>query len=134
MYQEITIAGNLGRDPELRYLPSGQSVCDFSVAVTERWHNRKTDIQEEKTTWMRVTAWGRLAEICNEHLSKGRQVLVVGTIDASAWTDANNNARATLELTARTVKFLGRKDDAPDWGDAADQPQGQGARDGDIPF
>ncbi len=132
MYQEITIAGNLGRDPELRYLPSGQSVCDFSVAVTERWTDRQTNEAQEKTTWMRVTCWGRLAEICNEHLSKGRQVLVVGTIDASAWTGQDGEARATLELTARTVKFLGRRDDMAD---AAGQPQGQGAHDGaDIPF
>jgi single-strand DNA-binding protein len=132
MYQQITIVGNVGRDPELRYTTSGSPVCDFSVAVNERWTDSQTNEQKDKTTWFRVTCWNRLAETVNQYVQKGRQVLVVGTIDASAWTDQQGEARASLELTARTVKFLGQRDTAPDWGDAGDRPQG--AQNADIPF
>jgi single-strand DNA-binding protein len=111
MYQYTVIVGNEGRDPELRYTPGGQAVCDFSVAVNRRWMDRNSNEQREKTTWFRVTCWGRLAETVNQYVTKGRQILVTGEVDASAWIDGENNARATLELTARDVKFLGRRDE-----------------------
>ncbi len=111
MYQYTVIVGNVGRDPELRYTPSGQAVCDFSVAVSRRWTDRTSNEQREKTTWFRVTCWNKLAETVNQYVSKGRQVLVTGEVDASAWIDSEGNARATLELTARDVKFLGRREE-----------------------
>ena len=133
MFQSITIAGNLGRDVELRYLPSGNPVADFSVAVTETWMDKATNERKESTRWFRVTAWNKLAETCNEFLAKGRQVMVVGTIDASAWLADDGTARASLELRAFKVVFLGKKDDAQ-----ADQG-GHGFADsppnvGNIPF
>jgi len=106
MYQKTVIVGHLGADPEMRYTPSGVPVTTFRVATNRVWTNQEGE-RQEKTTWFRVTAWRRLAETCNEYLSKGRLVLVEGDIDASAWTTSEGEPRATLELTARTVKFLG---------------------------
>ncbi|HEY65726.1 MAG TPA: single-stranded DNA-binding protein [Caldilineae bacterium] len=109
MYQKTVVVGHLGQDPELRYTPSGQSVCSFSVATNRRWTDRNGNPQE-RTTWFRVTAWGKLAELCSQYLSKGRLVLVEGDIDASAWVGQDGQPRATLELTARNVRFLGGRD------------------------
>ncbi len=106
MYQQVVIVGNLGSDPEMRFTPSGIPVTSFSVAVNRRWTDSNGE-QREKTTWFRVTAWRKLAELCNQYLSKGRLVLVEGEVEASAWTDSQGNPRATLELTARNVRFLG---------------------------
>jgi single-strand DNA-binding protein len=110
MYQYTVIVGNVGRDPELRYTPDGTAVCDFSVAVNRRWTSADGQ-QSEKTTWFRVTCWRKLAETVNQYVTKGRQILVTGEVDASAWVGEDGAARATLELTARDVKFLGRRDD-----------------------
>lgn len=108
MYQHTVIVGNVGGDPALRYLADGTAVTDFSVAVGARWSDRVTGETRERTTWFRVTCWGRLAEIANEYVRKGRQVLVAGDVEASAWTDKEGNARATLDLTARELRLLGR--------------------------
>ena len=111
MYQKTVVVGHLGQDPEMRYTPSGQPVCSFSVATNRRWTDRNGQ-EQERTTWFRVTAWGKLAEVCAQYLTKGRLVLVEGDIDASAWVGQDGQPRATLELTARTVKFLGSRDAA----------------------
>ncbi len=111
MYQYTVIVGNVGRDPEMRYTPGGTAVCDFSVAVNRRWTDKQTNEMREKTTWFRVTCWNRLAETVNQYVYKGMRVLVAGEVDASAWVDNEGNPRATLELTARDVKFLSRRDE-----------------------
>lgn len=111
MYQNTVIVGNLGRDPEMRYTPSGIPVTNFTVAVNERWTDQDNQAQE-RTTWFKVTAWRKQAEVCNQYLSKGRQVLVEGRVSASAWQNQAGEPQATLELTARTVKFLGRREAA----------------------
>ncbi len=132
-FQQVIIVGNLGRDPELRYTPTGTAVCDFSVAVNEYWNDRQTGERKEKTTWFRVTAWRELGERCAQYLSKGRQVMVIGTIDASAWTGQDGQARASLELTARDVRFLGVRGEGPSadaGGDYAIVPRD----DEEIPF
>ena len=109
MYQSTTVIGYLGRDPEMRYLPSGNPVTSFSIATTRKWKNAEGQPQE-KTTWFRVSVFGKQAEPCNQYLAKGRLVLVEGDIDVSAWADkTSNEPRATLELRARTVRFLGGK-------------------------
>jgi single-strand DNA-binding protein len=120
MYQSnLIIVGNLGRDPEMRYTPSGVAVTNFSVAVNETWTGQDGE-QQERTTWFRVAAWRKLAEVCNQYLSKGRLVLVEGRVSASAWMPQDGgDPRATLELTARTVKFLGRRE-----AEAYDEGQG----------
>ena len=106
MFSQTIIAGNLGKDPELRYTPNGTAVCNFSVAVNKSWKDRETGEKNEKTTWFRVTAWRGLAETCSQYLSKGRAVLVEGEIDASAWAGQDGEPRASLELTAFNVTFL----------------------------
>lgn len=106
-YQQIIIVGNLGRDPELKYLPSGVPVCNFTVAVSER---RGTgEDRTEKTTWFRVAAWRQQAEIVSQYLTKGRQVMIVGRIDARAYTDNSGQPQASLELTADRVVFLSNR-------------------------
>lgn len=110
MYQLVTIVGNVGKSPELRYLPDGTPVCDFTVATNKRWVTAP-GATEEKATWFKVTCWRKLAETVNQYVVKGCQVLCVGEVEAEAWTDKDGNARATLVLTARDVKFLGKRDD-----------------------
>ena len=106
MYQKTVVIGHLGRDPEMRYTPSGVPVTSFSVATTRKWTNQNGESQE-KTTWFRVTCWRKTAELAAQYLKKGRLVLVEGDIDASAYTDREGSPRASLELTATNLKFLG---------------------------
>jgi len=109
MFQAITLIGNIGSDVEMRFLPNGTPVSSFSLAVNKSWNDQEGN-RQQKTTWFRVTAWRKLAEITAEHLTKGRQVLVVGEMqDAHAWTDKEGNARASLEVTAQTIRFLGSR-------------------------
>ncbi len=108
-YQQVIIVGNLGRDPELRYLQSGVPVCNFTVAVNQVTGSAEN--RTEKTVWFRVAAWRELGERCSQFLAKGRQVMVIGTIDARAYTDNAGQPQATLELTARDVRFLGSRED-----------------------
>ncbi|RME86045.1 MAG: single-stranded DNA-binding protein [Caldilineae bacterium] len=132
MYQNTIIVGNLGRDPEMRYTPSGVPVTSFSVAVNRRWTGQDGQPQE-KTTWFRVTAWRRLAELCNEYLRKGQRVLVEGEVDASAWTGQDGQPRATLELTARNVRFLGGPGAGGEYGESAFH-EGGDLPEEEIPF
>jgi single-strand DNA-binding protein len=111
MFSKTIVVGHLGRDPELRFTPGGQQVCSFSVATNRSWTDQSGQ-QQDKTTWFRVTAWGKLAELCQQYLSKGRLVLVEGEVDASAWTAQTGEPRASLELNARNVRFLGGRDSA----------------------
>jgi single-strand DNA-binding protein len=106
MYQRTVVVGHLGRDPEMRYLPSGTPVTNFSIATSRRWTDAEGQ-QQEKTTWFRVAVFGKQAESCNQYLSKGRLVLVEGEVEANAWTDRNGECRASLELRAFRVRFLG---------------------------
>ena len=109
MYAKTVVVGHLGRDPEMRYTTSGVPVTSFTVATNRRWTDQNGQLQE-KTTWYRVTAWRKLAELCNQYLSKGRMVLVAGDVEASAWMSQDGQPRASLELTARNVRFLGGRD------------------------
>jgi single-strand DNA-binding protein len=106
MFARTIVVGHLGRDPEMRYTQSGVPVTSFSVATTRKWTNANGEPQE-KTTWFRVTCWRKLAELAAQYLQKGRLVLVEGDVDVSTWTDKEGGTRASLELTATTVKFLG---------------------------
>ena len=110
MYQELTIVGNVGGDPVMRYTQSGTAVITISVATNRRWKSADGQPQEE-TTWFRVTAWNKLAETAHEYLHKGSKVLIVGTVSASPWVDRDNNARASLEVRADTIRFLDSKEE-----------------------
>jgi single-strand DNA-binding protein len=106
MYQQITLIGNLGSDPELRYTASNVPVCSFRMAVQKQWQGQDGE-QKEKVTWFRVTAWQKLAEVVSEHLSKGRRVMVVGEVEnAQAYVSKTGELAATNEVTARTIRFL----------------------------
>lgn len=106
-WHQTIIVGNLGQDPEMRYLQDGTSVCSFSVAVSERWTDRRSGERRERTTWYRVSAWRELGETCNRFLSKGRQVMVIGRVSARAYTNREGEVAASLDMQAREVRFLG---------------------------
>ncbi|MGO9179614.1 MAG: single-stranded DNA-binding protein [Candidatus Limnocylindrales bacterium] len=99
------IIGNLGRDPEMRYTPSGQAVTQFTVAVNRNFKGANGDWQEE-TEWFRVVAWGPLAERAAEYLRKGRKVYVEGRLQTRQWEDREGQKRSTTELVAQTVTAL----------------------------
>lgn len=111
MYQKLIIVGNLGRDPEMRYLSDGTAVTNFSVATSRRWTDGSGNPQEE-TTWIRVSAWGRQAEAANQYLNKGSKVLVEGRLrpdkngSPRTYTGQDGIVRASFEMTAETVRFL----------------------------
>ena len=112
MYQQITIVGNVGQDPEMRYTPSGQAVTSFSVAVNKSWVGADGQ-RQDKTLWFKVTCWRKLAETVSAHLKKGSKALVIGEIEeARVWTDKQGESRASLEVTAATVRFLDAKPQA----------------------
>ncbi len=105
-FEQTIVIGNLGNDPELRYTSAGVPVVTFSVAVNRKWTNSDGTPGEE-TKWFRATAWRKLAETCSQYLSKGRTVMVIGRVAASAFTGQDGSPRASLELTAETIRFLG---------------------------
>lgn len=105
-FNSVVIVGRLTRDPELKYAPSGAPVCSFGVATSH--HYTKEDGQKaETTTFLDVTAWRRLAEICSQFLKKGREVLVMGSLRQSRWTDAKTNQpRSKIKVVAQNVQFF----------------------------
>lgn len=107
-FNKITIIGNLGRDPELRYTPQGDAVCDFSVAVNERKRDKTGEFQDV-TTWFKVTFWRKQAENASKFLTKGRQVYVEGRLQVEEWTDRDGNNRQSLVIQGSELQFLGEK-------------------------
>jgi len=107
----VILIGNLGRDPELRYLQSGQAVTSFSVATNDRWTDREGKPQE-RTEWHRVVVWGKQAENCANYLAKGRSVYIEGRLQTREWEDKEGQKRQTTEIVAQTVQFLGGRDGA----------------------
>ena len=141
MYQKTILVGNLGRDPEMRYAPSGQPVTNFSLA-TNRHYTDASGERVKETIWFRVSAWGRLAETCAEYLRKGSKVLVEGRLTADPatggpriWRRQDGSAAASFEISAASVQFLSSRMDDEDF----DSPDGEPATTGqssdeDIPF
>lgn len=119
------IIGNLGRDPEVRYTQDGTAVANFTVATSESWTDKNTGEKRENTEWHRIVVWRRLAEICGEYLSKGRQVYVEGKLQTRSW-EQDGITRYTTEIVANTVQFLGSRDNAA----GGPPPQGGGPRQG----
>jgi single-strand DNA-binding protein len=143
MYHTIILVGNLGRDPEMRYTPSGQAVTNFSVAVNDSYTSSSGE-RVERTIWVRVSTWGKQAETCNQYLKKGRKVLVEGRLipDSSTggpriWTRQDGTPAASFEVSATTVRFLSSKSDSDEGGyPAGEFGTGGQASEGDdhIPF
>jgi single-strand DNA-binding protein len=112
-YQQITLVGNVGRDPELKYTQSGVAVTDFSLAVNRKWTDSNGE-RKEQVTWYRVTCWRKTAEIVAQYVKKGRQVMVVASqIEANAYAGNDGEPRASLDVTADQVIFLSGEESQP---------------------
>jgi single-strand DNA-binding protein len=143
MYHTLILVGNVGRDPEMRYTPSGQPVTSFSVA-TNRQYTANSGETVKETIWFRVTTWGKTAEVCNQYVKKGSKVLVEGRLTPDAntggprvWTAQDGSSRASFEVTASTVRFLSSRGDGdgPSMGSGGDMGGSfVGAPEEDIPF
>src|SRR4051794_30670435 len=103
---KVILVGRLGQNPEVRYTPSGAAVANFSVATNESWTD-KSGQKQERTEWHRVVVWGKLAELCNQYLAKGRQVYLEGRLQTRQWQDKDGQTKYTTEVQAQTVQFLG---------------------------
>jgi single-strand DNA-binding protein len=107
---KVIIIGNLGRDPEVRYTPSGSAVCNVSVATTRNWKNRESGEKQEETEWHRVVFYDRLAEIAGEYLKKGRPVYVEGRLKTRKWQDKEGKDTYTTEIIAEQMQLLGSRE------------------------
>jgi single-strand DNA-binding protein len=103
---KVMIIGHLGRDPEMRYTPSGRPVTTFNVATTRTW-NKSDGERHTETEWFNVVAWGSLAEICKEHLTKSQQVYIEGRLQTRQWEDSAGNKRTSTEIVANEMIILG---------------------------
>jgi single-strand DNA-binding protein len=140
---KVILVGNLGSDPQVRYTPGGQAVANFNIATSERFNNKAGE-KEERTEWHRIVAWGKLAEICQQYLKKGKQVYIEGRLQTRQWEDQQGQQRQTTEIVAQNMQMLGRVGDAPgggggdfssqDFGSAEPAPQGASTTDDDLPF
>ena len=140
MYQTVIVVGNLGRDPEMRYIPSGQAVTSFSMATSRKYTGSDGQLVDE-TTWFRISVWGRQAEACNQYLKRGSRVLVEGRLRPDPatggpriWTRQDGTPGASFELTASFVRFLSSRGEESAYpaGDYGGQPATE--PDDDIPF
>src|SRR5258708_16856558 len=108
---KVILVGRLGKDPEIKYTPSGSPVAKFTLATDEVFKDRAGE-QQRRTEWHTVVAWNKLAEICGEYLTKGKQIYIEGSIRSHQWEDQNGNKRTAYEIVARDMKMLGSKADA----------------------
>ena len=142
MYQKIIIVGNLGRDPEMRYMPDGTAVTSFSVATNRRWTDRNSGQPVDETTWFRINVWGRQAEPANQYLSKGSKVLVEGRLrpdpqsgGPKLFTRQDGTVGASYEITADSVQFLSGREESAGYRDSDESYDGEPAQEeDDIPF
>ena len=104
---KVILIGNLGQDPETRYMPSGGAVTNFTLATNESWKDKQTGEQKDRTEWHKVAMFGRLAEIAAEYLRKGSQVYVEGRLQTRKWQDRDGNDRYTTEIVANEMQMLG---------------------------
>ena len=137
MLNKVFLIGNLGRDPEVRTTPSGQSLAKFSLATTDRWKDREGN-RQERTEWHNIICWGRQAEIAGQYLTKGRQIFVEGRLQTDSWEDRESGKKMyRTEIVCNNFQMLGGRGDAP-----TSQPQppetdsnfDAAAEDDDIPF
>ncbi|MBT8402061.1 MAG: single-stranded DNA-binding protein [Rhodothermia bacterium] len=127
------LIGNLGADPTLRHTPSGTPVANFNIATSIELKNKSGD-KETRTEWHRVVAWERLAEVCSEHLKKGKQVYIEGRLQTRKWQDQSGNDRYTTEVVAYNMIMLGKATDVPADAPESPSPVPAGADDDDLPF
>jgi single-strand DNA-binding protein len=139
---KVIILGNLGADPETRFLQSGEAVCNLRIATTEKWKDKSGE-KQEKTEWHRVSFFGRLAEVAGEYLTKGSPVYVEGSITTRKWTDKDGKDQYSTEIKGHSMQLLGSRDGggkpqqqtrAPARGNAPAKTSKQDDFDDDIPF
>jgi len=122
---KVILVGNLGKDPEVRFTPSGRAVAKFSIATTESWMDQESG-RQERTEWHNIVVWGKQAESCGQYLAKGRQVFVEGAIRSRSYDDKEGNKRYITEIVAQRVQFLGGR------GASAESGGGGGAGGGNF--
>jgi len=129
---KVILIGRLGRDPEVRYTSGGSPVANFSLATDESFKGKNGEKQEH-TEWHNIVAWNKLAEICGEYLTKGKQVYIEGTIRTKQWEDKSGNKRTTYEIIANTMKMLGSRADAERAPSGAGRPAPQASEERSDP-
>ena len=125
---KVIIVGNLGQDPETRYLPSGGAVTNISVATSESWKDKNTGQQQERTEWHRIVFFNRLAEIAGEYLAKGSKVYIEGKLQTRKWQDQSGNDRYTTEIVANELQMLDSRGQGQSQAANDYTPQGEGVR------
>ena len=136
---KVILIGNLGRDPEVRYTQNGLAVANFTLATNEAWTDKGGE-KQERTEWHRIVVWGKQAEIVREHLAKGKQVYVEGSLQTRQWDDREGNKRQTTEIKAQRVLMLGRPEPGEARMTSVAAPEAAGDEtapppaDDDIPF
>lgn len=138
---KVIIIGNLGADPEVRYMPSGGAVTNIRVATSDGWKDKQTGETQERTEWHRIVFFNRLAEIASEYLRKGSKVYVEGSLRTNKWQDQNGNERFTTEIIANTMQMLDGKGGAPNTSGApafnqemTSEPEMSASFEDDLPF
>ena len=142
---KVILIGRLGRDPELKYTASGTPFCRFSMATDDSWTDKGSGERTERTEWHNIVVWDKLAEICNNYLTKGKMVYIEGSLQTREWDDQEGNKRKTTEIRARDMMMLGgpgeggggggsRRPSGPSPGGDSPGPGGSPITDDDIPF
>ncbi len=124
---KVILIGNLGADPEIRYMPSGDAVATLRIATSETWKDKQTGQTQERTEWHRVVMFGRLAEIAGEYLKKGRQVYIEGQLRTRKWQGQDGQDRYTTEIVAREMQMIGGRGDSGTPGYEAGMPEAPAA-------
>jgi len=130
---KVIVLGNLGKDPELRHLPNGDAVCNFSLATTESWKDKDGN-KQDKTEWHNVVIFRKLAEIAGEYLKKGRPVYIEGRLQTRKWQDKEGKDRYTTEIVADQMQMLGSRDEEKEVAKPTQDPTGFEDMESDIPF
>jgi single-strand DNA-binding protein len=134
---KVILIGNLGADPEVRFTPGGAAVANFRIATSESWKDKEGQ-KQERTEWHSIVVWGKLAELCGQHLKKGRTCYVEGKLQTRKWQDREGADRYTTEVVAHSVTFLGGKGERAERQEPPpDEPDNEGVPgnyDDEIPF
>jgi single-strand DNA-binding protein len=123
---KVILVGNLGRDPEVRYMPSGDAVANIAIATTDKWKDKQTGEQKEQTEWHRVSFFGKLAEIAGQYLFKGSQVYIEGKLQTRKYTDKDGVEKFATEIRADTMQMLGSRQGGEGGGQQGNAPRQQG--------
>jgi len=132
-FNRVVLMGNLTRDPEIKYMPSGTAVATFGLAVNRRYTSKDGERKEE-VDFFDIETWSKTAELCSEYLNKGRSVLVEGRLKQDRWEDENGNKHSRLKIIAQTVQFLGGKGEVPGAGDIQMNGLSESRTDDQPPF